>query len=86
MYLVLTNCKHEHRLSLVLVFSCQKIHDLSYDVSLSLCPEERICLLREKNHYLFVHYNQAVIGISTVPLIRALWSSFQIGNTSEISS
>lgn len=36
--------------------------------------------------FFFFYYNQAVIGLSTVPLIRALWSSFQIGNTSEISS
>lgn len=55
--LALTNWNHQHRLSLTLVFSCQKIHDLSLEVSLSLCLEERI------------HYSQAVTGLSTAPLI-----------------
>lgn len=57
--LVLTNGKHERKHSLALVVRCQKICDLSYDISL------RICLLQEKN-------SQAVISLSTLPLIRAL--------------
>lgn len=50
----LASCEHEHRFSLTLVCSCQRICDLSYELfSLSSCPGERICLLPEKNPYFF---------------------------------
>lgn len=71
--LVLTSCKHEHRFSLTLVCSCQRISDLSHELfSLRIYPGERTYLLPEKNQYLLFYYSQAVISLSTVPLIRAL--------------